>query len=364
MSNIRWMLPLGVLQIGADGATTTARSSSLDEAITPTNFNAKDNATFGVSNVEPAKIDEAGVYIDRSTWRPYQVAPNESGTRYASKSLVRLHRNIGKPGIIQIAVQRQPDTRAYMVRSDGQCIVLLYDSQDNAIGWSRIITDGKIESCEVLPGVGGDKVYFIVARQILGVTRRSLEVIDTWTDENAADANPVDCYVRQNRTVATDTITGLAHIEGREVVVWGDGASYGTHIVTGGQVQISKACFKLVAGLPYDGLYVSAGLHYGAQAGTAHTTQRRPMSVSFQLLNALPGGLEYGQSFAEMDRLQDRDLEFTYDAGPGMMSGVTDRKPMPGGHSRDPRIYLRASSLGGPVTVQGMVFGLQTNEVP
>lgn len=362
MNIISWFLPLSVLQIGSAGATITGRGSNLDEAVTNTNFTAKNNATFGVTNVEPAIIDEAGIYIDRSTWHPYQLAPNDYFTRYFSKSLVRLHKRIGNPGITQIAVQRQPDTRAYFVRADGQCLVLLYDTQDNAIGWSRIKTDGIIESVEVLPGTGEDIVYFIVARQIEGVTRRYLEQLSGWYDAATEDCNPVDCYVRQDSDVATNIIDDLDHLEGRTVTVWGDGACLGDLVVASGQVTLPRACKKRVAGIYFEGLYTSTSLAYGAQAGTAHAQMKRPLNVAFQLLNAVPGAIEYGQSFTQMDRLGDRDLAQDFDSGPNLMTGVTEPKTMPGGHSRDPRLYIRATSKGGPGTIAGLVFGLATNE--
>ena len=118
-----------------------------------------------------------------------------------------------------------------------------------------------------------------------------------------------------------------------------------------------------MAGLAYEARYTSSKLVYAAQAGTAHGQYMRPLRVAFMLLNTKPGAVEYGVGFDKpMDRLGDRLLTTAWDASSDLVSGDTDSFPMPGGFDRDPRLCLRAGSRGGPVTVQGLVLGLQTND--
>ena len=66
VDNIRWLMPLQQLVSGAEGAEFLCRSSSLEEPLTPTNFNLRESTTYGSGNVEPVKIDASGVFVDRS----------------------------------------------------------------------------------------------------------------------------------------------------------------------------------------------------------------------------------------------------------------------------------------------------------
>jgi hypothetical protein len=361
MNRINWLMALNRLIAGTGGAVAQIKASALDEPITPTNLTVHDISTMGVADVEPAKIDNRAVFVDRSGWRVSQLSAGERGELGVSP-LMRLHRYIGKPGINQLAVARQPDTRVFMVRADGQLLCLLYDPSDNAIGWSRLITDGIVESVEVLPGPGEDRVFVMVRRTIGGVQKRFLERFDPMLLEAASAANTIDSYVRYDGATPITELTGLGHLEGRQVVVWADKACYGRLTVAGGKITLPKPLLAVRAGLPYTGSYRASKLAYAAQAGTSVNQQKRLTHIGLLLLDALPGALEYGTDFETMDRLADRSLALHYDAGPGLFSGESDQFPVPGGHGRDKRLCLRATSEGGPVTVQGFVLGLTVNE--
>ena len=235
MNQIQWILGLERLLFGTAGAIAMMRSSALDEPLTPTNLTVRDISTIGAGNVEPAKIDTQGIFIGRDGERAYEIAYESQKQSYVVHPLMRLHRYLGAGGITQIAVQRQPDTRVYMIRADGQCLVLLYDPQDSALGWSRLVTDGLFETVEVLPGASQDSVHFVVARKAAdGVTTiRTLEEFGSFRIETVADIPPIDSYVCQESDVASTTLSGLGHLEGRSVVAWADGYCVGRKTVSG-----------------------------------------------------------------------------------------------------------------------------------
>lgn len=126
---------------------------------------------------------------------------------YQSSNLMRTHKQIGWPGLTQMAVSREPDTRVWIVRADGQVLVKLFDPAENVLGWSRVITDGVIESVAVLPGDDEDEVYFMVARTVGGNTVRYLEKLSSVMLDDAADATQVDSFVQWSGA-ATTTIPG------------------------------------------------------------------------------------------------------------------------------------------------------------
>jgi hypothetical protein len=80
--------------------------------------------------VNPAIVDDTGVYVQRGGQRVYQLGFDANKYDYASEHLSALVPEIGSPEIVRMAVQRQPDTRVHFVRSDGTAAVLLFDKAE------------------------------------------------------------------------------------------------------------------------------------------------------------------------------------------------------------------------------------------
>jgi hypothetical protein len=74
VDTINFGLSLKGLLVGAQGAEFTIRASSLDEVLTPTNFNVKASSTQGSSGVDAVKIDQGGCFVDRSGTNVYDLA--------------------------------------------------------------------------------------------------------------------------------------------------------------------------------------------------------------------------------------------------------------------------------------------------
>lgn len=197
---IQWILALSRVVIGTNSAEDVIRSDSLDSPITPTNLTVRDVSSWGSADVAPLKIDSQGIFIDRSGVHAMALAFSSDIQDYVGKPLTRLHRDIGRPGLGQIAVSRRPETRLFICRNDGQCLTKLYDPGENVLGWSRIVTPGgKITSVESLPGTSGtsqDENYFITKRRFQGVTRYFLEMLGPSHLDYKAEASNLDAYLR------------------------------------------------------------------------------------------------------------------------------------------------------------------------
>ncbi len=358
-NSIQWMIGMERLAIGTEGAEPMVRSNAFDEPVTPSNLTLREVGTYGSADVSPVKVDTRVLYVERSGWRVMELVYDVERQNYIPRSLMRFHKSLGRPGIVQMAVARQPDSRVYMVRSDGVCLVKLYEAADG-MGWARLVTDGEFESVAVLPGSDGeDDVYFIVKRQVEGNDVRYLEKMDPLWLEDAADANRLDSYARSEGSPST-VLSGLDHLEGREVILWGDGAYCGKATVSGGQVTFPQAKAKRAAGLYYEGLYRSSKLAFGAQAGTALGLKGRPTNIAFLLINSTRA-VEYGPDFDQMDVLADRSEVTSYDTGPGLVDVTTEFFPVPGSHSTDPRLCIRVQAPF-PVTIQGYVLAHHLDE--
>jgi hypothetical protein len=175
---INWLFSSGRLLIGADINEYAARSSSLDEPLTPTQFNIKATSNQGSAAVMPVRIDSVPAFVNRTGMKVYQNELTGQTLDYTATDLCQMVPEIGNPRIVRLAVQRQPDTRIHAVRSDGTVALAVFDKAEDVLGWCEIETDGDVEDAIVLPaqpGVTDDYVYYVVKRDIDGAEVRYLE---------------------------------------------------------------------------------------------------------------------------------------------------------------------------------------------
>lgn len=317
------------------------KSSAFDEPLTPTNLTVRES------------MAARGIYIDADGIQAMEMYYSVESQDYVQRSLMRLHKDLGRPGIVQIASSMRPFRRLMFVRSDGVLLTKLFDPAENTLGWARTITDGVVESIYVKPAPSEDEVMAIVRRTVGGQTKRYLEQFDPMHVTSAAAANRLDSYVRVSGV--TSVISGLGHLEGKTVKVWIDGAAHPDKVVTGAQIALDwPSVADAVAGLSYTWRYKSTKPMMPAGAGTPLGQQGRTMRVQMILENSTRA-IECGGDFERMDMLPDRDHDANLDSGPGLWSGITEAVNIPGDLTRDPRLCLRGQSPG-PVTIAGFVM--------
>jgi len=369
VDSVDWLLPLSRLIIGTDGAEWSARSSSLDEPLTVSNFNLKAPSTQGSYNVAAVKIDDTGLFVQRSGTKLFQL--NTSGDvtfgDYQSVDLMELAPEVGEPSIIRIMPQRQPDTRVHCVRSDGKVAVLISQPAEEVLCWVLVETDGDIEDVVVLPGSVEDVVYYVVKRTINGSTVRYLE---KWALESECRGGALnkqaDSFIVYD-DVSTTTITGLSHLEAEEVIIWADGIYVGTDTVSGGQITLTTAASQVVVGVYYEARFKSAKLAYASRLGTALTQKKKVDHIGLMLYNTHYQGLRYGPSFEESGG------EYTLlDGLPAVEEGAevaddtvwesydTEMIEFNGEWDTDSRVCLLAQAPK-PCTVLGAVIAINTN---
>jgi hypothetical protein len=357
VDTINWLLSTSHLLVGTEGAEMVAKSSSLDEPLTPTQFSLKAATTLGSAPIPAVRIDAGGVYINRGLSRVYELALDGSTYNYASNDLTAIVPEIGLPGFVRIAVQRQPDTRVHCVRSDGKVAILVFDRIEKVTCWVLYETDGVVEDVVVLPGTSEDVVYYCVNRTIDGGTKRYIE---RWALEsealNAARSIITDCTYIWTGTSST-TITGLDHLEGSTVAVWGNTKDLGTYTVASGQITLSEAVTTAYVGLPYTGRFKSAKLALGVATGEPLTQRQRLDHVGLVLANTHSQGLRYGQDFDNMYNLPmveqgtlvaDDTIHATYSE---------DSIPLDGKWSTDARLCLEAASPRACTVLAAVVVG-------
>lgn len=364
VDTVNWLLPLQRLIAGTAAAENAIRSSSLDEPLTPTNFNIKAASTQGSAPIAALRIDNNGVYIQKSGRRLMQLAYNWTlnAVDYVSSDLTIMDPDLGiESNFVEIAVQRQPDTRIHLVQADGSVVVLVFDAAEDVQCLLDVTTDGVIEHAFVLPSDIEDAVYYVVRRTINGVTKRYYE---RWAREDeclgAALTKCADSHIVYSGS-PTATITGLSTLEAKTVVVWADGRDRGTFTVASGAITLPVAVSNACVGLPYSAPWKSAKLAYAAQMGTALTQKKRVAGIALIMQNAHAQGLQYGSDADHLD-----PMPLIEDGAPVDQNSIWqayDHEVMPfdGDWDTDSRIFLLAAAPR-PVTIMAAVIAMETRE--
>jgi hypothetical protein len=362
VDNINWLQSGRTLLMGTDSSIKSIRSSSLEEPITSSNINIKgDIDTQGCANVPPVKIDKQAVWLQASGIRLYETAYDNAYYDYNTLDLTSIVPEIGEPSITKIAVQRQPDTRIHCIRSDGTVALQVYDKLEEVKCWVLVETDGDVEDILIMPGDIEDTVYYLVKRTINGSTVRYFE---KWALESecigAAINKLADCHYIYSGA-STATITGLGHLEGEEVVVWGNSKDLGIYTVSGGSITLLEAVTWACVGLYYKWQFKSVKPSLSLNMGISLLQKKIINQIGLLMVNTHAKGLQYGQDFVTMDDLPIMESEAVVDED--YIWTEYDNEPFvfPGAWSTDSRVCLQGHAPL-PCTLLALIIQWNTNE--
>ena len=131
------------------------------------------------------------------------------------------------------------------------------------------------------------------------------------------DAFFVDCGIIYDGT-AVSVITGLDHLEGEEVAIWGDGAVFNNKTVSGGQITLDQAVSKAHIGLPFKYQLKPMRLDTPSAQGATHGLIKKISKFIISFINTL--GTTYGKDGGNMYTIDWRTEE-TYTNPPAMFTG-------------------------------------------
>lgn len=360
---IHWLLSLQRLMAGTASQEVSIRSSSFDEPLTPTQFTARRCSTRGSGNVPAVEVDSTGIFAQRDLKRIFELAYSVEANDYSSRDLTRLFPEACDAGVRCMAVQRQPETRIWLVLNDGTCAVLTYERDDEVVAWTPVTTHGQFKWVATLPGDDEDQVWFVVSRTANGSARNMIEVLAKESEcvGNALSKN-LDSHVVYSGS-STSTLTGLTHLEGQQVVVWAGGAPLVTTplTVSSGSVTLPSAVTSAVVGRVYTGRFKSAKLAYAAQGGTALLQKKRVDHVGLLMAHVAWKGVRVGSDFTTMTGLHGVYLGKQLTAGQVLTDYDYDASSLAGKWSTDARVCFQiASPYCG--TFMGLVVRMKTND--
>jgi hypothetical protein len=356
--DIAWAMALDRLMVGTGSAVRVVRSSSLDEPITPTNYNVKNQSNKGAWPTMPASSGKVGYFVGGDGVSLYEMRPDGSGIDYGTEKVNILIPEITAAGIVKIAVQEEPDVRIHCVLADGTVAIIVRDDVENVKCWIDVTTDGFIEDVAVLPGDVESRVFYRVKRVIGGVDVRYHEELSRMDQCIGGQLS----QIADSHVVGSGVISGLGHLEGENVVVWADGADRGTHAVSSGALPTLTSAFTTwCAGLGYQARYKSAKLVSQTNLGLSLTQRSRINKIGLILADTHAQGLEFGPSFDVLDGLPMVENGADVDQDAVRESYDEDMVEFPGDWDTDNRVCLVANAPR-PCTVLAAVMNVDRHD--
>ncbi|MCD7896963.1 MAG: hypothetical protein LUG50_09865, partial [Planctomycetaceae bacterium] len=279
-NEILWIVPMSDLLIGTTGGEF--RMSSNGFIITPTNVSAKRQSNYGCSAITPVLVGQAvmGVGHKNRVLRAYKWDYSGDAYRGSNVSHYAGHLFNGRK-IVDIAHQYEPESILWVVMSDGALLSMTYMDEEQVLGWSRNDTDGRFEACVTnIAADGSDEIWFIVAREVKGKTVRYIERMKNvmYDGEDIRNAWYLDSAL-EYRGTPTEVLRGLAHLEGKTVSCFADGAVHADLKVMNGAVTLTEKVSRAVVGLPFTAELETMDLE-PIQGGMIGQANKRPVAAS------------------------------------------------------------------------------------
>jgi len=260
-NNINWLLDMVQLHIGTEGEEHVGQATTQLEALTPANTVIRPHSNRGSARLQPVKIGTTAVFSSADGTGLYEISFDPDSERFAPRDISIASAHFFKPGIKEMAWSKTPFGLLWIVMQDGSCSCMTFEQHEQVLAFAgRSTTSGdSFRSVAAVPADNGKRtdVYFIVDRVVGGVTKRYIECVQQpWDGEGKTDAAAawyLDSALRGSFGSPTTTVTGLGHLEGREVAIWADGAAQPSRTVSGGAIELQIPASEVLVGLDYGG---------------------------------------------------------------------------------------------------------------
>ncbi len=200
-SDIKWLIGASYLLCGTYGGEFVIRGTG-DGAITPTDISARQRTNWGGEPIQPIVAGTFVHFIQRNGNKLRQFQYDFYYDSYKAVDCSIFSEHLLASPIKQMALQKNPDSIIYLMREDGNVVMLTLEQDQSVQAWSLLEELGaKVESIQTIPSYDGnyDEVYMVMARQTIGTTL-------SYTSSNPS-------------LTITNNYTGTKEVAGTEVVI-------------------------------------------------------------------------------------------------------------------------------------------------
>ncbi|MGI9493083.1 MAG: hypothetical protein ACR2QF_11855 [Geminicoccaceae bacterium] len=362
VSVILWLTTRGNIIAGTSNGPWTIDASS-GGVITPSNIIARRQSTLGCSIVPALEINSSLLFVPRDRRHLHDLRFDFDVDKFEAVDMTLLSDHILASGVKQLAYQSQPLSTLWAMLDDGSLSTLAFNRAEEIRGWSRQVIAGDtmfVRSIATIPGddqTGSedrDEVWLAVERRIDGATVTYVEFVQGEHEEteDIHDAWHLDAAL-QYIGVSTATITGLDHLEGETVAIWGDsGAIEADKIVSSGQITLDNAVTSAIVGLLTTCTYQPLAIDAGSPTGTALT--KRQKFTEIRMLLYLTSGIEFSQEGTDKQNVYDLDRRILQSNPYTRLTGQYGVRLRDASWRHNPEPIIE-NSTPGPTTILGIV---------
>lgn len=255
---IRHIVPMKDLIVLTGDMLWSLRSTS-DGVLSPSTIKATPEGYRGCGSAKPEVVGELFFY---TTTRGDSIRTGgytfERDGYVGNNICVFANHLFDGHEVLEMAWAETPSSVLWARRNDGKLAALTWMQEQDVWGWSLHDTDGLVESICVVPEQGRDALYAVVNREVNNARVRYVERLaePSWIKEEWSDLAGAICLdsadYLENET-PFNVLTRIDWLEGRDVVVLGDGVVYKDHRVENGTLvpPLPNPVRRAVIGLPY-----------------------------------------------------------------------------------------------------------------
>jgi hypothetical protein len=204
VNSVRWIKSSMDLLVGTTGSEMNTRKSGNDEAITIGNIKLTPQSYYGSNAVDAIPFGESSIAFVQRLGKKVRVLNYDIGfDKYIADDITLLSEHITESGIKELDKFDQPYPLVFATKNNGELLAMTFDRSQQVAAWSRIITDGIIESVATIPGVDFDELWVCVKRDINGVEKRYVEF---WDLSDDYDLHLDSSYIYDGRRTANLTL--------------------------------------------------------------------------------------------------------------------------------------------------------------
>ena len=362
-NKILWLQTSQKLLVGTLGDEWTIGGSQGQPLTYSTVFAAR-QTTRGSEHLNPIMVGHIVIFLERLGRTVNMFKYDYTFDSYSVTDLSILSPHLTESNFItEWAYQQTPNGIIWAIRDDGTLLGLTFQQEHNVVGWHRHVTDGKFLSVACIPGDRETEVWVVVERVINSSTKWYLEKMQPeFISHSTNEAYFLDSHLIYSGA-ATDTLTGLGHLEGEVVDIFADGSVHAPKTVSSAEVTLDREVTKAVVGMPYTSRVEPTIGDIEGNNGTTIGRNQRITNLDVYLHNSL--GLWIGKRDDESneEKLEvipfRRPSDLTGQAVP-LFTGIK-HIAFPEGYDRIPTIIIEQQQPL-PMTILGLIDTIEVYE--
>lgn len=357
VSAARWMVPLRSLILGMAGMEWELSAAQAGAAFSAKTARATPQSYWGSSLKRALVVGNIIMHVASSGAQVRNLQYDFGSDSYGGADLSILAAHLlENRTIVDWTYQKNPDSIIWCVCSDGTLLGLTFQAEHQISAWHRHDTQGRFSSVCAVPHGHEHTLFAVIKRGNSFFLERMAERRPADADGSAARGVYLDCALTYEGAPVR-VVSGLAHLEGKSVGVFSQGAVEPPRIVQNGCITLDAPSRLVTVGLQYTADLETMPVEVVGQEGASVSLKKRINAVNLFFHESL--GVKAGITTepGNLDNVRWQDVKWRtsepYGSPPAVFSGIKQITAPTLADNRQ-SVCVR-SDLPTPVTVLALV---------